>query len=63
LVGGGKMKKMRVIDLFNIKYDAMGTKINFELEDIQKEGHEIIDTKVIGESLNKCAVFVLYEEK
>lgn len=55
------MKKMKVIDLFNIKYDAMSAKINLELEALQKDKNNILDVRVIGESLNKCAVFVLYE--
>ena len=55
------MKKVKVIDLFNVKYDQMEEKINSALENLQNEGTTIIDVKVIGDSLNKCAVFVVYE--
>ncbi len=57
------MKKMQVIDLYSIKYDAMTGRINEELLKIQNSGNLILDVKVIGDSLNRCAVFVFYEEK
>lgn len=56
------VKKVRVIDLFNVKYNEMEDKINSALADLQNGGASINETKVIGDSLNKCAVFVLYEE-
>jgi hypothetical protein len=55
------MKKVKVIDLFGIKYDQMETKINDELEDIQSNGSNILDVKVIGDKLSQCAVFVYFE--
>ena len=57
------MKKMKVIDLYNVKYDAMTDRINEELTKVQSEGNEVLDVKVIGESLNRCAVFVFYQSK
>ena len=57
------MKKMKVIDLFNVRYDEMSDKINQELENIQNGQNEILDVKVIGEKLNQCAVFVFYQTK
>ena len=57
------MKKMKVIDVFNVKYDEMTDRINDELLKIQSNNNEIIDVKVIGQQLNKCAVFVFYKEK
>lgn len=56
------MKKVKVIDLFGIKYDQMETRINNELEAIQSERGTIIDVKVIGDKLSQCSVFVYYEE-
>ncbi len=56
------MKKVKVIDLFNVKYDEMEGKINSVLETLQSEGKEVVETKIIGDSLNKCAVFVVYNE-
>ena len=55
-------KKIKVIDLFNVKYDEMDTKINLELSQLQDSGKTITDLKVMGSALNKCAVFVLYED-
>lgn len=55
------MKKVKVIDLFGIKYDQMETRINDILEEIQSTEGAIIDLKVIGDKLSQCAVFVCYE--
>ena len=57
------MKKIKVIDLFNIPYAQMSEKINEEMAKLQREGKEVLDFKVIGESLNKCAVFIMYDEE
>lgn len=56
------MKKVKVIDLFGIKYDQMETRINDELSAIQSEGGTILDLKLIGEKLSQCSVFVYYED-
>ena len=56
------MKKVKVVDLFNVPYAEMGDKVNDVLVALQNEGKAIVDVKVLGESLNKCAVFVVYEE-
>ena len=56
------MKKMKVIDLFGVKYDQMEDKINGVLESIQNEGSKIIDVKIIGEKLSQTSVFVFYED-
>jgi len=57
------MKKMKVIDLYNVKYEEMTDRINEELAAIQNANNDILDVKVIGQQLNKCAVFVFYKEK
>lgn len=56
------MKKVSVIDLFGIKYDQMETRINNKLQEIQGEGGNILDVKVIGDKLSQCSVFVYYEQ-
>lgn len=56
------MKKVKVIDLFGIKYDQMETRINDVLEEIQGNGGTIIDLKVIGDKLSQCSVFVYFED-
>ena len=61
LAGGGSMKRMEVIDLFDVKYANMSDKINDVLEKVQEKG-KIVDFEVLGSALNKCAVFVMYEE-
>ena len=55
------MKRMEIVDLFDVKYDRMSEKVNEVLAKVQEKG-EILDVKVLGSALNKCAVFVLYEE-
>ena len=56
------MKHSKVIDLFYVKYDEMEGKINSILGSLQNEGKTIDEVKVIGDSLNKCAVFVVFNE-
>lgn len=56
------MKKVKVIDLFGVKYDQMEIKINGVLEDLQNEGAKIIDVKILGDKLSQCSVFVVYED-
>jgi len=55
------MRQIKVIDLFDVKYGQMSDKINEELKALQEEGKQIVDFKVMGSALNKCAVFILYE--
>jgi len=56
------MKKIQVIDLFNVPYKEMNDRINEVLEQLQRNGKEILNYRVLGDSLNKCAVFVMYDE-
>jgi hypothetical protein len=56
------MKKVKLIDLFGIKYDQMETRINNELEVIQSIGGDFLDVKLIGDKLIQCSVFVYFEE-
>lgn len=56
-----KMKKVKVIDLFGVRYDNMEEMINGELEALQAEGKTITEVKVMGQKLSQCAVFVVYE--
>lgn len=56
------MKKVKVIDLFGVKYDQMETRINGVLEDIQSSGGKVLDVKILGDKLSQCSVFVYYEE-
>lgn len=56
------MKKVKVVDLFNVPYASMGDKVNEVLVDLQNNGKAISSVKVLGDSLNKCAVFIVFEE-
>lgn len=56
------MKKVKVIDLFGIKYDQMEIKINNVLHDLQSSGAKVIDVKILGDKLSQCSVFVVYED-
>ena len=57
------MRKIKVIDLFGVEYAKMGEQVNIHLEELQNSGKKIVDFRVLGDSLNKCAVFVMYEEE
>lgn len=56
------MKKIKVIDLFGVKYDLMEDKINGVLSELQNEGATVIDVKIIGEKLSQTSVFILYQD-
>ncbi len=56
------VKQVKVIDLFNVKYDEMEGKINSVLSELQGSGKTVEEVRTIGDSLNKCAVFVVYNE-
>lgn len=55
------MKKIKVIDLFGVKYDLMEEKINGVLSGLQNDGATVVDVKIIGEKLSQTSVFILYE--
>jgi len=56
------MKKIEVVDLYGIDYSKMTEKINEVMTNLQEKGKNIVDFRVIGSALNKCAVFILYED-
>lgn len=55
------MKKIKVIDLFGVKYDQMEERINNELSELQQIGATNLEVKIIGDKLSQCAVFVVYD--
>ena len=55
------MKKMKVIDLFGIKYDQMEDAINKHLDELQESGATVLEVKIMGQKLSQMAVFVYYE--
>lgn len=56
------MKKVEVVDLYGVDYSKMTEKINEVMIALQDRGKIIADFKVLGSALNKCAVFILYED-
>ena len=57
------MKKIKVIDLFGVPYKEMEARINAELDKLQNDSMSITSFKVIGDSLNKGAVFIMYDDE
>ena len=56
------MQKIKIIDLYGIKFDKMEESINNKLAEMQQEGLNLKEIKVIGDKLNQGAVFVIYED-
>ncbi len=56
------MKKVEVVDLYGVDYSKMTERINEAMVALQSEGKQVYDFRVIGAALNKCAVFIMYEE-
>jgi hypothetical protein len=56
------MKKVEVVDLYGVDYSKMTDKINEVMISLQDRGKEVVDFKVLGSALNKCAVFIFYED-
>ena len=52
--------KIKLIDLFNIKFEQMESKINGEIKIIEAAGNTIKEIKVIGDSLKNAGVFIVY---
>lgn len=55
------MKKVEVVDLYGVDYSKMTDKINDVMAELQDQGKEIVNFRVIGSALNKCAVFIMYQ--
>ncbi|MDX9702216.1 MAG: hypothetical protein RBU23_04125 [Candidatus Auribacterota bacterium] len=56
------MKKVEVVDLYGVDYSKMTDRINEVMTALQADGKQVYDFRVIGSALNKCAVFIMYEE-
>jgi biotin operon repressor len=55
------MARIKLVDLFNIKFEEMETKINKEIESLEMAGHEVNDVRVLGDSLKNAGVFIVYD--
>lgn len=56
------MKKVEVVDLYGVDYSKMTDRINEAMMNLQAQGKQVCDFRVIGSALNKCAVFIMYED-
>ena len=54
------MFRIKLIDLFNVKFEQMEERINQELQDLESQGYTIKEIKVLGDSLKNAGVFVAY---
>ena len=52
---------IKVIDLHGVHFKEMESHINAAIDAVKADGKDIADVKIIGESLGRCAVFVLYK--
>ncbi|MCH8520271.1 MAG: hypothetical protein LAT82_05970 [Nanoarchaeota archaeon] len=54
------MVQIKLIDLFNVRFEQMEDKINSEIKALETQGHTIQEIKIIGDSLKNTGIFVLY---
>lgn len=52
--------KVKLIDLYGIKYAEMDAHINNQITDLEAEGNEVLELKIVGDRLDKACVFVVY---
>lgn len=57
------MQRIKLIDLFNIKFEQMEEKINSEIEALESQGYTVSDIRVLGDSLKNAGVFVVYNRQ
>lgn len=55
------MVKVKLLELFDIKFNRMEQKINKEIDKLKDKKADIKEVKFIGDSLQKSAVFIVYE--
>jgi hypothetical protein len=56
-----KMVKVKLIDLFNVRFEQMENKINQEITALEEDGVTIKEVKVLGDSLKNAGIFIIYE--
>lgn len=52
--------KIKLIDLFSVRFEQMENLINKEMKALELEGNTIKEVKVIGDSLKNAGVFIVY---
>ena len=56
------MKKIKVVELSGLNPVQINDRLNAELVQMQREGKEVLDCKIVGAELKNCAVFIFYDE-
>lgn len=52
--------KIKLIDLFSVRFEQMENLVNKEMKALELEGNTIKEVKVIGDSLKNAGVFIVY---
>lgn len=55
------MVKVKLVDLFNVKFEQMENKINDEISKLESKGNKVTQVKIIGDSLKSASIFLIYE--
>ena len=55
------MVRIKLIDMFNVKFERMEEKINEEISAIEGQGKTVKEVKILGDSLKNAGVFLIYE--
>ncbi|MFW6286024.1 MAG: hypothetical protein ACOC16_02780 [Nanoarchaeota archaeon] len=55
------MVKVKLIDLFNVKFEQMEEKINQEILTLENSGFIVKEVKLLGDSLKNAGIFLIYE--
>jgi hypothetical protein len=55
------MVKVKLIDLFNVKFEQMEGKINQEILSLENSGFKVKEVKLLGDSLKNAGIFLIYE--
>ncbi len=55
------MVKIKLLDLFNVRFENMEGMINTEISKLESEGFKITEVKILGDSLKNASIFLVYE--
>jgi hypothetical protein len=53
--------QIKLVDLFNVRFEQMENRINEEINAIEEAGNNIKEVKLIGDSLKNAGVFIVYQ--
>lgn len=56
------MQRIKLIDLFNIKFSEMEDHINQEIKSLEDQGYKVDEVKFLGDQLKNWAVFIVYKK-